>query len=399
MKPSLKQKMLQMKKYAALLVMAAIIFSFFNLLNFFIPVRTIYPQTLQEELDKVKKEKEETQKKIEEAKKAETEYMKQVNQVENNLVTALSQLDELNKKLGEAKSELDRITIDLVINDKELSETENELKDKISILNSRVASIYKNKNYSVLELLFEPGNFLKLFSKFKLMGMLAKQDVQIVNEITEKRDQILEVKKHIENLKKEEKNQKETLEKLVSQAEDKERQIEGIYGEKKQLLGQAKANKNALINMEKQLEAREAEITKKLEALRYGIAPGSLVFPVRGILTSGFGNRISPISGTMAFHAGVDIGCDTGTPIVAAADGEVIQAGYMVGYGNEVIIYHGGGFATFYGHMSSFAVSQGQKVKKGQIIGYVGSTGYSTGPHLHFELRINGEPKNPLNFF
>jgi murein DD-endopeptidase MepM/ murein hydrolase activator NlpD len=101
----------------------------------------------------------------------------------------------------------------------------------------------------------------------------------------------------------------------------------------------------------------------------------------------------------MRFHAGIDIGCNTGTPIIAAADGEVIQAGYMVGYGYAIIIYHGGGFATFYGHMSGFAVSQGQKVKRGQIIGYAGSTGWATGPHLHFEVRINGEPKNPLNFF
>ena len=382
-----------------LLVAALIIFSFFSVLSFFIPVRTIYPQTLEEELNNVKKEKQETQNKIEEAKKAEAEYMNQVNQVESNLVTALSQLDELNKELGEAKGEFDRITIDLAINNRQLSETENELKDKNSILNNRVAAIYKNKNYSVLELLFEPGNFLKLFSKFKLMGLFAKQDEQIIEEVTKTRDQILEIKTYIENLKEEEKIQKVTLEQLVSQAENKEIQIEGIYGEKKQLLSQTKANKNALIDMAKQLEAKEAEITKKLEALRYGIAPGSLVFPVKGIITSGFGNRISPISGTMMFHEGIDIGCDPGTPIVAAAGGDVIQAEYMVGYGNAVILYHGGGFATFYGHMSGFAVSKGQKVKRGQIIGYVGSTGWSTGPHLHFEVRINGEPKNPLDFF
>jgi peptidoglycan hydrolase CwlO-like protein len=233
MKSSSKQKMFQMKKCAALLVAALIIFSFFSVLNFFIPTRTIYPQTLEEELNNVKKEKQETQNKIEEAKKAEAEYMNQVNQVENNLVTALSQLDELNKELGEAKGEFDRITIDLAINNRQLSETENELKDKNSILNNRVAAIYKNKNYSVLELLFEPGNFLKLFSKFKLMGLFAKQDEQIIEEVTKTRDQILEIKTYIENLKEEEKNQKVTLEQLVSQAENKEIQIEGIYGEKK----------------------------------------------------------------------------------------------------------------------------------------------------------------------
>ncbi|MCG2789683.1 MAG: M23 family metallopeptidase [Actinomycetia bacterium] len=101
----------------------------------------------------------------------------------------------------------------------------------------------------------------------------------------------------------------------------------------------------------------------------------------------------------MRFHAGIDIGCNSGTPVVAAASGEVVQAGYMGGYGYAVIIYHGGGFSTVYGHLSKFAVSTGQKVQRNQIIGYVGSTGYATGPHLHFEVRINGVLQNPLNFF
>jgi murein DD-endopeptidase MepM/ murein hydrolase activator NlpD len=151
--------------------------------------------------------------------------------------------------------------------------------------------------------------------------------------------------------------------------------------------------------MEEELEAEAAEITKKLEALKYGNIPtGRLTYPTTGILTSGFGYRISPISGTQRFHYGIDIGASHGTPIVAAADGDVIQVGYISGYGHSVLIYHGGGYATFYAHMSGYAVSSGQHVARGQTIGYVGSTGYATGPHLHFEVRINGAPQNPLDY-
>jgi len=102
------------------------------------------------------------------------------------------------------------------------------------------------------------------------------------------------------------------------------------------------------------------------------------------------------VLGTQRLHAGVDFGAPSGTPIVAAAAGTVVSAGWQGGYGNAVIIDHGGGEATLYGHQSRLAVSSGGSVRRGQIIGYVGSTGMSTGPHLHFELRINGVPTDPM---
>jgi murein DD-endopeptidase MepM/ murein hydrolase activator NlpD len=123
---------------------------------------------------------------------------------------------------------------------------------------------------------------------------------------------------------------------------------------------------------------------------------GSLQWPVNGAVTSGFGYRTHPVLGTRRLHAGVDFGAGTGTPIVAADDGVVVSAGWLGGYGNAVIIDHTGGVATLYGHQSRLAVTSGASVSRGQVIGYVGSTGMSTGPHLHFELRINGVPTDPM---
>ena len=399
MKSTSKQRTQLKARYIIAILLALAIFISFNSLTYFTPRSFLYSENLEEELDKVKNQKEQTKKEIEEAKKAEASYMKQVNQVEGNLIKALAELDDLNTILADKKREVDKITIELVIKGKELADLEKELTEKTSLLNGRVAEIYKKKNYNLIELLFETDSFIKLFSKFKLMNLLAKQDLEIMQDIKFKRDSTINIKENIAELKSREKSEKEKLEKLESDAEQKKKEIESIYTEKKSLLSQTRANKNALIAMEKQLEAKEAEITKKLEALRYGNAPGKLTFPTKGILTSGFGNRISPISGTMRFHAGIDIGSDSGTPVVAAAGGEVVQAGYMGGYGYAVIIYHGGGFSTVYGHLSKFAVSTGQKVQRNQIIGYVGSTGYATGPHLHFEVRVNGALQNPFNFF
>lgn len=118
--------------------------------------------------------------------------------------------------------------------------------------------------------------------------------------------------------------------------------------------------------------------------------------PVQGHLTSSFGERFHPILGYERFHAGVDLGAAAGTPIVAAADGRVVSAGWAGGYGRAVTILHSGGIETKYGHMSRIAAYAGETVRRGEVIGYVGSSGLSTGPHLHFEVMKNGRPVNPL---
>ena len=127
---------------------------------------------------------------------------------------------------------------------------------------------------------------------------------------------------------------------------------------------------------------------------------GSFVWPATSYLvTSEYGYRIHPLQGVQKFHSGIDIGAGAGTPIYAAAAGTVATATYNDSYGNYVLINHGGGNSTLYAHMSSMAVSSGAYVTQGQVIGYVGSTGWSTGPHLHYEVRLNGSTVNPLSYY
>ncbi|MGI8575674.1 MAG: murein hydrolase activator EnvC family protein [Egibacteraceae bacterium] len=127
-------------------------------------------------------------------------------------------------------------------------------------------------------------------------------------------------------------------------------------------------------------------------------ASGRFFHPIPGMTDSNFGWRVHPIFGTRRFHAGMDTGAPTGTPIHAAQSGVVYSAGSLGGYGNAVILDHGGGLTTLYAHQSQVAVSAGQTVARGEVIGYVGSTGYSTGPHLHFEVRVGGEAREPLEW-
>jgi murein DD-endopeptidase MepM/ murein hydrolase activator NlpD len=123
-----------------------------------------------------------------------------------------------------------------------------------------------------------------------------------------------------------------------------------------------------------------------------------LAAPVAGAVTSGFGPRMHPSFETVRMHTGVDFAASTGTPVKAADDGVVAVAGTRGGYGTTVILDHNNGLATLYGHLSRLAVGEGAKVARGQVIGYAGSTGYSTGPHLHFEVRVNGNPVDPMRY-
>jgi len=149
------------------------------------------------------------------------------------------------------------------------------------------------------------------------------------------------------------------------------------------------------------LKAAQRGVDTKSQTHSSGVRPGSLAWPVRGHtrISSYAGGRVHPVFGRAACHAGIDIPAGSGTPIHAAAAGVVISASAVRGYGNMTLIAHGGGMATLYGHQSKILVRSGQHVKKNQIIGKVGSTGWSTGPHLHFEVRLAGQPYNPLGWF
>ena len=382
-------------------ISAFIAMSFFLLIflynNYFIYPDTVNPE--QDSLEQIKTEKEETHKKIEQAQKEQDAYSEQVQEVETKLLSSLSELDKLNKKEAEAKNEMDKTTILLLQNELEIAQLESELKEKNDILNSRIAEIYKKDNRDIINIFLKSQDFIEFISRFKLMSLLLKQDADALTEIKDNKAKLLVLNKSILTLMDDQKNEREEIEKLIEMSVDKKREIEGIYNEKVELFSQAKANKDALIAMENQLIAKETEVTNMLKDYKQGQAPtGKLLWPTNGKISSNFGPRTSKNTGRTRMHNGMDIYAPLGTPVIAADSGQILKAEYDGGYGYLILLYHGGGVATFYAHLSGFNVSTGQFVEKGQIIGYVGNTGYTTGYHLHFEVRINGQPKNPGSY-
>jgi len=174
---------------------------------------------------------------------------------------------------------------------------------------------------------------------------------------------------------------------------------------KRSVLGQLRNERDdlqeELAAMERESSNIESQIRAYMATSGGKVTPhvGGFLLPVNGRFSSPYGYRVHPISHSRKLHTGQDIAAPSGTPIKAAGSGVVISAGWRNGYGNTVIIDHGGGKSTLYGHCSRLFVSSGQRVSMGQHIAAVGSTGYSTGPHLHFEVRINGSPVNPRRYF
>jgi murein DD-endopeptidase MepM/ murein hydrolase activator NlpD len=359
----------------------------------------IFSQSIEDELKDVKQQREETKKKIEEAKAAEQLYIGEISEVENQLLSALSELDGLRLELADAEEKVKKTSAEMVLKEEDLKIIEDELEENIHILNNRVSFIYKKGSNNILELILNSKTFVEFSSNLKLINLFARQGNENVHQIKETRNALISTKKVITELRDKQKEHEEKVSNLVIQSEKKTDHIESLYNQKKSLLSQTRASKQELINMEAELAKKEEELKKILESYKYGIPPsGKLLWPVSGQIVSGFGYRIHPVFGINRFHSGIDIAAPYGTPVKAAAGGEVIQAGYFGGYGYSVMLYHGGGYATWYAHLSSIKVSIGQMVERGKSVGNIGSTGWSTGPHLHFEIRIKGAPQDPMGF-
>lgn len=186
---------------------------------------------------------------------------------------------------------------------------------------------------------------------------------------------------------------------LVAVADAQRRHVASDVAQMENLTAGEEAQLEALIvERQKEIEAEREAARRAAGIVGTTTAPGALSWPVTGTITSPFGYRQNPFGGGTEFHTGLDIAAPMGTTVTAAEGGTIISAGWYGGYGNYILIDHGGGMSTGYGHLSQIFVAAGQQVQKGQAIGAVGSTGMSTGPHLHFEVRLNGKPTDPAAY-
>jgi murein DD-endopeptidase MepM/ murein hydrolase activator NlpD len=312
-----------------------------------------------------------------------------------------SRLDRTEAQLQAANDDAARVRQDLREAIRDSRDSEFRLSNHRHAVADRLVGIYEHGEISPVELLLQSRSISDLEERLYLFDQVVNQDAQILGGYEEAYVSAEEHRAQVTDL------EQEATAKQVEVAAQKrstaaEREV--WTDQKRRLLRDQAVWERGLA----ELEQESAEITVMLR--RQGQTPagrlraakpwkGRLTSPVNGSISSGFGYRVHPIFRVRKMHTGVDINADAGTPIKAAAGGVVVHSGRRGGYGNCVIIDHGGGLATVYAHCSTLSVSAGQEVKQRQVIGRVGSTGIATGPHLHFEVRRNGAPVDPTGAF
>ena len=297
------------------------------------------------------------------------------------------------------KAELDATLSRLEENEEKLEKAEADYKDKTGKLGKRVRDIYINGQISYLDVLFGAKDFSDLMTRMDLLKRVIKQDYDLVQVVLAEKAEIERTKSSLEKDKAVQAQQE-----AKARAARDEREVK--VAKRKALLDRMKNDKAIIDAQYDELMAASKQVEEMLRRSSYATAApaavgggsGAMLWPMAGPVTSEFGWRVHPITGTQKFHSGVDIGGDYGQPIAAAQGGTVEYAGWISGYGNAVIISHGGGISTLYGHCQSLAVGVGQQVSQGETIAYCGSTGNSTGPHCHFEVRQGGEPISPYSY-
>lgn len=341
----------------------------------------------QQELRSVQQRMQEQQSRATQAQRRVDSVSGRLQSVQSELDSALSDYEEINRRLAETEAQIEA-------NTEFLAKAEKNLEIRTLVLNKRLRDIYENGQISYLDVLVGAADFTDLTTRVDLLKRVLKQDAELIARVKAERELVSRKKAELEQ------DRALTLE-LHAAAKAKKNVIQAQRDAQQSVLDEAVNEKETAERAYQEL----LDTSRKIERMirnhgNKGVAEatGSMVWPTGGPVTSPFGWRTHPIFGTQRLHTGIDIGADYGDDVVAADSGVIIYADWMGGYGKAVIIDHGSGISTLYAHNSQLLVGEGQIVRKGQTVSRVGSTGYSTGPHLHFEVRQNGSPVNPMNY-
>ncbi len=346
-----------------------------------------YGATAQSQLNDVNNKLQDVKQQLNEGKKLENGLNKEIQALEGQINKSQAEINALSGSIAATES---KINVALA----ELNQLEKDMDEQNANLNSRLRTMYKNGSTGFLDVLLGSGSITDLMTNMDRVQLIYDNDKQVMEELAkqhqvldEKKQYLLGLKAELQAKQSEEAQKKAALNQSKSEVADKKAEV-------------AKDNK-ALEEMEQAMVAEANRLKAEILAAQSKgttYTGGSMAWPSPGVtrITSPFGYRIHPILKVKKLHTGVDIGCPSGTTIVAANSGTVIKAGWNNSYGNMIMIDHGGGIVTLYAHNSSLLVSNGAKVTRGQAIAKSGSTGNSTGPHLHFEVRVNGDYKDPL---
>lgn len=344
-----------------------------------------------------RQELQDAQKRAEQAQERARKAGATVEVAKGRLGEVMARLHQIQTDIGALQKKADALQTAIDKNQDILAQKKAEMARRMKVYKARLRDIYEHGQINYLDVLLGARDFGDFASRMYLLQKIIRSDLNLVETVQKEAAEIEARQKELDRQMDEIKNDRAAL-------EEKKAAAEKIRQERARLLYQAEEEKRSSESEYQRMLAISENIKAMIQSMEAassmpsGGGSGSFVWPCSGPITSYYGWRTHPIFQTRRYHSGMDIAVDTGTPIHAAASGTIIYSGWMGGYGYCVMISHGGGLVTLYGHNSSLAVSEGQRVSQGQVVAYAGSTGYSTGPHCHFEVRLHGEVTDPMNY-
>ncbi len=359
---------------------------------FFIP--KINAATLEEQKQENQEKKEQAEKELEYVKEELSDAVVKIQELDDKIRTAEKEIADMDENLIELETKVTDTT-------QKLETVQQKYNENHEIMEKRLVVMYECGDVSYLDLLLKSSSLIEFLSNYYVIEEIIRSDSELLESIEKEKEEIEATKKQLEQEKAELKllkvkkeqtriimqNNKTIQQNQIDQLSDSEKELQQKIQEYKD----EEARIENLINLASNQYVYNGEYTGGLMA--WPIAKSGTY------ITSNYGIREHPIQGVIKSHTGIDIGnAGFGAPVIAAADGVVSMASYYGGYGNCVMINHGNGISTLYGHGQKILTTVGTEVKKGDLIMEVGSTGNSTGPHLHFEVRINGQPTDPLPY-
>ena len=365
---------------------------------------------LERKRDEAKRREQQLRRDLDLAEASETELEKHLEEIAADLADRQAEAADARSDAEQAAASVVRITADIAA-------LKVELGHRREIFNRRAVMAYMGGNGRVLddlslagELLTLPSNLTDVARRNELVKDVQAQDNDAYIALSETQDKLASEEVALTAARDRERKRAADTQVAVAAVAQLKKSQEAAKAVLDQRIAALTAEADALAAEQTKLEDLIRQRQAALEAARRaraaaaaragsaldrlptggtGVSPSGFIWPVRGVLTSGYGPRWGRM------HTGIDIAARSGTPIVAVKAGEVIYAGWLGGYGNTVLLDHGDGIATLYGHQSRIAVIEGQPLTQGEVVGYVGTTGHSTGNHLHFEVRVDTKPRNP----
>lgn len=382
-----KQKIDLIKRIAAMLCAILVAAAFVTSV-----VMPVFAAPSQAQLDAAKKNTQNAKKDVDAAKEKQNAAIREYNAIDKEISNTENEINIIEKQITQAEK-------DLAAKEEELKVAQEEYNKYQSEFLSRARVMYENGDIAYIEILFGAQSFSDFLERIELISQLMEYDNLILDNLEETKKKIADSKKEIEDIIKRQTENKATL-------TDKAKTLEESLSKKQELIDSLAKDVEKYKAIYESAERAEQEmIRQNKSALSYSANPvkytgGKFLWPAPSTsrITSEYGYRIHPVYKTRKFHSGIDIAAAYGTNIVASADGTVTLATDNGGYGKCIIINHGSGLTTLYAHNSSLLVSKGDKVVRGQIIAKAGSTGVSTGPHLHYEVRVNGSTTDPIQY-